>query len=94
MRSRSKILIINPPHPYLIHALEALGFVCDFHTEASYDELKAIVPTYYGIIIKSRIKIDRTFLDAASHLKFIARIGAGLESIDVAYAEQKGIGVH
>src|SRR5690606_12680034 len=46
---------------------------------------------YDGVVIRSRFKIDKTFLDKAAHLKFIARVGAGLESIDCEYAIQKGI---
>ena len=46
---------------------------------------------YHGIIIRSRFKIDQTFLDKATNLQFIARVGAGLESIDCDYATTKGI---
>src|SRR5690606_31953669 len=49
------------------------------------------IQNYDGVIIRSRFGIDKTFLDAAKNLKFIGRLGAGLENIDVTYAEQKGV---
>ncbi len=54
-------------------------------------ETEAIIALYDGIVIRSRFNIDKTFIDAAPNLKFIARVGAGLESIDIPYAESKGI---
>ena len=49
---------------------------------------------YAGVVVRSRIKIDNAFIDAAANLRFIARSGSGLENIDVAYAESKGIAVY
>tara|TARA_R110002012_G_scaffold6531_3_gene30875 strand:+ start:117725 stop:118633 length:909 start_codon:yes stop_codon:yes gene_type:complete len=54
-------------------------------------ETEAIIAQYDGIVIRSRFNIDKEFIDAAPNLKFIARVGAGLESIDIPYAESKGI---
>jgi D-3-phosphoglycerate dehydrogenase len=53
--------------------------------------VEKIISNYEGIVIRSRFKIDQQFIDAANHLKFIARVGAGLESIDIPYAQSKGI---
>ena len=58
---------------------------------SSKQEIEAKIADYDGIIIRSRFTIDRTFLDKATNLKFIGRVGAGLENIDVEYAESKGI---
>ena len=86
-----KILLIDTNHNVLQKGLEKLGCIC----EADYTSTKAIIEekisNYDGIVIRSRFNIDKTFIDKATQLKFIARVGAGLESIDVSYAEQKGI---
>jgi D-3-phosphoglycerate dehydrogenase len=58
---------------------------------SSKEEIEAKIQDYQGIVIRSRFKIDKTFLDKANNLQFIARVGAGLESIDCAYAESKNI---
>ncbi len=86
-----KILHLDSNHPYLLDQLTALGF--DNHEDytSPKTEIEKIISKYDGIVIRSRFKIDKSFLDSASQLKFIARVGAGLESIDCEYAEQKGI---
>ena len=85
------ILHADSNHPTLIKQLEAAGHV---NIEA-YDQTKEQIleneQLYDGIVIRSRFKIGKDFIDAVPHLKFIARVGAGLESIDVEYAEKKGI---
>lgn len=86
-----KILHLDKNHPLLLQTLENAGFKNDENYAASKSEVEAIINDYDGIVIRSRFKIDKEFLDAASNLKFIARVGAGLESIDCDYASQKGI---
>ncbi|RCW93790.1 2-hydroxyacid dehydrogenase [Winogradskyella arenosi] len=86
-----KILHIDANHPLLIEQLDALGFTNHTDYKASKSEIEAKIASYDGIIIRSRFSIDQQFLDAASHLKFIGRVGAGLENIDTTYAESKGI---
>ncbi|MEP5255834.1 MAG: 2-hydroxyacid dehydrogenase [Winogradskyella arenosi] len=85
------ILHIDANHPLLIEQLDALGFTNHTDYKASKSEIEAKIANYDGIIIRSRFSIDQQFIDAASHLKFIGRVGAGLENIDTAYAESKGI---
>lgn len=68
-----------------------MGFVCHADFTSSKTEVEKKMPGYIGIVIRSRFKIDQTFIDAAPNLKFIARVGAGLESIDCDYAKNKGI---
>jgi D-3-phosphoglycerate dehydrogenase len=58
---------------------------------SSKEQIEAKIQNYQGIVIRSRFKIDKTFLDKATNLQFIARVGAGLESIDCDYAESKNI---
>jgi D-3-phosphoglycerate dehydrogenase len=86
-----KILLIDHNHFTLEAALNQMGFVCEKDFKSSKQEIEQKISDYFGIVIRSRFKIDRTFLDAANNLKFIARVGAGLESIDIEYAKSKGI---
>lgn len=71
--------------------LEAAGFTNDTAYEARKEEVEKIIGEYDGIVIRSRFTIDAPFMEAAHKLKFIARVGAGLESIDTDYAESKSI---
>lgn len=86
-----RILHLDQNHPLLIEQLAAAGFTNSQNYSDSKAEIEALIHQYEGIVIRSRFKIDKTFLDAAKQLKFIARVGAGLESIDIPYAEQKNI---
>jgi len=85
------ILHLDQNHPLLINQLNEAGFTNDEDYTSSKSEVEKIISKYDGIVIRSRFKCDRQFIDAASNLKFIARVGAGLESIDIPYAEEKGI---
>lgn len=86
-----KVLHIDNNHPVLLEDLSSFG--CENHEDytSPKSEIEAKIKEYDGIVIRSRFKVDQTFIDAASKLKFIARVGAGLESIDCDYAESKGI---
>ena len=86
-----KILHIDRNHPLMLSQLAAQGFENYEDYTSSKESIEAKIADYEGIIIRSRFTIDRTFLDKATRLKFIGRVGAGLENIDVAYAESKGI---
>jgi D-3-phosphoglycerate dehydrogenase len=86
-----KILHIDSNHPILWQQLEEAGFENHADFKSSKEEIEAKIQEYNGIVIRSRFKIDKTFLDKATNLQFIARVGAGLESIDCDYADTKGI---
>lgn len=86
-----KILHLDSNHPILLEELKSAGFQNFEDYSASKKEIQDIIPAYDGIVIRSRFLIDEEFLDAAKNLKFIARVGAGLESIDVDYAKKLGI---
>lgn len=86
-----KVLHLDTNHPLLIHQLSELGFENDEAYTAPKSVVEASIHLYDGIIIRSRFSIDATFLDKATKLKFIGRVGAGLENIDCEYAKQKGI---
>ena len=86
-----KILHLDSNHPLLIQQLNDLGFTNDEDYTSSKSEVEAKIQNYDGFIIRSRFKIDKPFLDKCTNLKFIGRVGAGLENIDCDYAESKGI---
>ena len=86
-----KILHLDNNHPILIKQLEANGAINHEDYLSPKESIEQGIDKYDGIVIRSRFKIDSQFLDAATNLKFIARVGAGLESIDIPYAESKGI---
>jgi D-3-phosphoglycerate dehydrogenase len=84
-----RILHLDTNHKLLIDQLADAGFQNDEDYTSSKSEVEAKIHEYDGIIIRSRFSIDKTFLDKATNLKFIGRVGAGLENIDCKYAEQK-----
>lgn len=87
----TKILHIDSNHPLLWSQLQEAGFTNEEDFTSTREEVEAKIQNYNGIVIRSRFKIDKTFLDKATNLQFIARVGAGLESIDCDYAIEKGI---
>ncbi|WP_445738636.1 2-hydroxyacid dehydrogenase [Mariniflexile sp.] len=86
-----KILHLDTNHELLINQLNHLGFTNHEDYSSSKEKIEAKINEYDGIILRSRFSIDRQFLDTATNLKFIGRVGAGLENIDCEYAQQKGI---
>lgn len=86
-----KILHLDTNHELLIQQLEQAGFENYEDYTSTKEEIEQKIHHYDGIMLRSRFKIDRRFLDAATQLKFIGRVGAGLENIDCEYAESKGI---
>ena len=86
-----KILHLDKNHPLLIEQLIKAGYKNEEDYTSSKSDIEQIISGYDGIVIRSRFKCDSTFIDAGTNLKFIARVGAGLESIDIPYAESKGI---
>jgi D-3-phosphoglycerate dehydrogenase / 2-oxoglutarate reductase len=86
-----RILFIDSNHPRLHETLQKAGHVCDLNYHWTKEEITANINQYDGVVIRSRIKITKEIIDEARNLKFIARAGAGMENIDVAYAESKNI---
>ena len=86
-----KILHLDKNHPLLIKQLAEAGFKNDEDYTSSKETIEKNIVSYEGIVIRSRFKCDQKFIDAAANLKFIARVGAGLESIDIPYAKSKNI---
>jgi D-3-phosphoglycerate dehydrogenase len=89
--STIKILHLDTNHPLLWEQLEKAGFQNEADYTSTKEEAESKIDNYQGIVIRSRFLIDKTFIDKAKNLQFIARVGAGLESIDCEYAESKNI---
>jgi len=86
-----KILHLDTNHPLMLNQLNDLGFTNEEDYTSSKEEIEAKIHLYDGFIIRSRFSIDKHFLDKAKNLKFIGRVGAGLENIDCDYARTKNI---
>lgn len=86
-----RILLLDKNHPLITEQLLAKNFILEEDFTSSYDEVCDKIQNYDGVIIRSRIPLDQNFLEKASNLKFIARVGAGMENIDIPVAEKLGI---
>lgn len=86
-----KVLIVAPIHKVLSETLQALGYEYDHKEDATQQEALNIIHDYEGLITSTRLQLDRAFIDKAGLLKWIGRMGSGMEIVDVPYAESKGI---
>lgn len=91
MKQGYRILAIDRNHDCLIDGLKAEGFIVDENYTSSKEEIEKIIHNYDGLIVRSRFPINRTFLEKATSLQFIGRVGAGLENIDEEYAAEREI---
>ena len=87
----TKVLISDRTHPVLEQRLREAGLTVDVEPGHDYDSLIRAAQGYDGLVVRSKVNIDRHFIDAVPSLRCIGRIGAGMETIDVDYAESKGI---
>ena len=85
------ILHVDENHPLLIEGLKNMGYENVIEYTTPLEKLIPNLNLFQGLVIRSRFPIDKKFLDLATSLKFIARVGAGLENIDISYAEYKKI---
>lgn len=85
------IIITTIVHPFLIETLVNRGYDFLYEPTFDYDDLYDKIPQATGIIIATQINIDHAMIDQATSLQWIGRLGSGMEHIDVAYAQQKGI---
>lgn len=88
-----KILITDGVHPSFLDRMKALGAEVVYKPKISLDKVHELIAPYDGIVINSKIIMDKTLIDKGHHLKFIARLGSGMEIVDIPYAESKGISV-
>jgi len=86
-----KIAILDKVHPLIEKELSNKGWHCENLFEHSREDLEKCIDEYEGIVLRSRIKMDQSFLENATALKFIGRPGAGLENVDLDYCASKGI---
>ncbi len=86
-----KVLHLDKNHPLIIEEFSALGFQNDEDYTSSKEEILGKIHEYDGIIVRSRFSLDAAFLEKATNLKFIGRLGAGMENIDIAYAKSRNI---
>ncbi len=88
---KMKVLLLDKNHALLKEGLLQLGFEVDENYTTPKHEVEKVIAGYDGIIIRSRFPIDKAFLQKAANLKFIGRVGAGLENIDVDFARERNI---
>jgi D-3-phosphoglycerate dehydrogenase len=88
---KPKVIITAYAHVCLQEALLQRGFDVDVRETITHEELCTLAASYTGMVVTTRIQVDKQLLDAASQLKWIGRLGSGMEIIDVDYANQKGI---
>ncbi len=91
--AKRKVLFIDQTAPVLWERLTAMGYECLDYSQTERDALRPLLADCFGMVVRSRIKLDEDFLADAKVLQFIARSGVGLEHIDLEYAAKRGIQV-
>ena len=91
MPERGKVLIAAPVHAVLTDGLTAIGYECIMWERISQDIAYGLIADCVGVITSTRLQLDKALLDAAPALKWIGRMGSGMEVIDIEYANQKGL---
>jgi D-3-phosphoglycerate dehydrogenase len=89
--SRGKILIVDDLHPAFKIVAEQIGFEVDDQPFIKKEKVLEILKDYVGLAIRTKFRVDKEVIDAAANLKFVARAGAGMDNIEVAYADEKNI---
>lgn len=89
--TKGKVLITETANQLLINGLTAMGFQCSYEPGISQTAVSAIIHDYTGIVVATRIIVNRQLLELATQLKFIARAGSGMENIDTLFASGKNI---
>lgn len=88
---KQKILILDKADKVLSDMLSEAGFETCIHTDYAREDVLQQIDQYEGVVIRSKLVFDKQIIDKATNLRFIARLGAGMDAIDVDYAQSKGI---
>ncbi len=91
--SKKDVLVTDYVHPILLDGLHALGYTTTYAPEMTRQEMETLLPTYKGVVVNTRCAINRNTIESAPLLNWIARLGSGLDIIDLKAAEEKGIHV-
>jgi len=86
-----KILITDEVHPCLISGFKLKGFSVDYNPNITLEEVHNLIDRYEGIVVNTKIRMDKALIDKAIHLKCVGRLGSGLDTLDTEYLSQKGI---
>ena len=93
MSKKRRVIFIDNTHPFLFQRLTELGFSCEAHYSSPREEILNQMSDCFGLVLRSRLQIDASFLARGNDLAFVARSGVGLEHIDLETAEQRGVNV-
>ncbi len=88
-----KVLVTDDVHPLLMKGLESLGFICFYQPDITNEAVLEVIGDYEGLIINSKIMVEKAMLDAGVKLQFVGRVGSGMEIVDKIYAAEKGVAV-
>lgn len=86
-----KVIISGLAHTILLESLTTLGYNVMYEPKISYEDLSNNIIDAVGLVVSTRIKVDASLIDKAPQLKWIGRLGSGMDLIDVAYAQSKNI---
>lgn len=86
-----KVIVTGNSHSYLLDQLKIKGFEVVYNPRITYEELSACIHEAEGLVVTTRVPVDKDLLDKASRLKWLGRLGSGMELIDLPYLESKGI---
>jgi D-3-phosphoglycerate dehydrogenase / 2-oxoglutarate reductase len=93
VKDQPKVLITDDVHDVLIKGLSDAGYHCDYQPGISLNEVHGLIHQYQGIVINSKIIVDKNLLEKADNLRFVARLGSGLEIVDLQYCKELNVAV-